>query len=223
MQHYRDVVVQYAYPLLLAGGAIIALGFLWLVVRAIRDWRWWMILAPFTLLVYLVKRTRRALGPVLVMAFGVLLATAPAAIDRLIPIDLGPRDKIVDGERHLTLTGWDRTDYADILRQKPDTVVLQMANADVTDATLALLADMTKLRRLDISHSHVTDAGLWQLTALPALRELYLTGTKVSDQGVRDALTPHPTLKRLDVRQTAVTSEAARAWQKAMDGRRVLR
>src|SRR5437899_2914318 len=82
---------------------------------------------------------------------------ARAAIDRMSPIERGPRDKLVDGERHLTLTGWDRTDYADFLGRKPDAVVLQMANADVTDDTLALLADMTRLRRLDVSHSQVTD------------------------------------------------------------------
>jgi Leucine Rich repeat len=223
MQAFRDHAVQYAYPLLLAGLAVAALGALWLVLRAIRDYRWWMIFAPVTLPVYLVQRTRRAVAPLAVIAVGLLVAAAPAAIDRLIPIDLGPRDKIVDGERHLTLTGLDRTDYADYLRQKPDTVVLQMANADVTDDTLALLADMTRLRRLDISHSQVTDDGLWRLTALPALRELYLTGTKVTDKGVREALAPHPALKMLDVRQTAVTAAAVSEWRKAQPGRRALR
>ena len=98
-----------------------------------------------------------------------------------------------------------------------------MANADVTDDTLALLADMTRLRRLDISHSQVTDDGLWRLTALPALRELYLTGTKVTDKGVREALMPHPALKMLDVRQTAVTAAAVAEWRKAQPGRRALR
>jgi hypothetical protein len=223
MQAFRDHTVQYAYPLLLVGLALAALGALWLVGRATRDYRWWMIFAPITLVVYVIRRTRRAIAPLAVIALGLVVATAPAAIDRLIPIDLGPRDKIVDGERHLTLTGWDRTDYADLLRQKPDTVVLQMANADVTDETLSLLADMTKLRRLDVSHSQVTDDGLWRLTALPALRELYLTGTKVTDKGVREALVPHPALKMLDVRQTAVTAEAVSDWRSARPGRRAMR
>jgi Leucine Rich repeat len=222
MQQFRDQVVQYAYPLLLAGLAVTALGGLWLVGRAVRDWRWWMLAAPVTLPVYLVRRTRRALGPILVIILGAALATAPAVIDRLVPIDLGPRDKMVDGERHLTLTGWDRTDYADLLRQKPDTVVLQMANADVTDETLALLKDMTKLRKLDVRDTQVTDAGLWKLTALPALRELDVSGTKVTDQGVRDVLTLLPELKRLWVERTAVTAAAARDWQKAKPGRRVV-
>jgi hypothetical protein len=61
------------------------------------------------------------------------------------------------------------------------------------------------------------------LTALPALRELILTGTKVTDTGVREALASHPTLKRLDVRQTAVTGSAAREWEKALPGRRALK
>jgi hypothetical protein len=223
MQAFRDHAVQYAYPLLLAGMALAVLGALWLVGRAIHDCRWWMIFAPVTLPVYVIQRTRRAVAPLAVIALGILLAAAPAGIDRMIPIDLGPRDKIVDGERHLTLTGWDRTDYSEFLRQKPDTVILQMANADVTDDTLALLADMTRLRRLDISHSHVTDDGLWRLTALPALRELYLTGTKVTDKGVREALIPHPALRMLDVRQTSVTPAAVAEWRKSQSGRRALR
>lgn len=223
MQAFRDHAVQYAYPLLLAGLAVAALGALWLVVRAIRDYRWWMVFAPVTLPVYIIQRIRRAVAPFVVIAIGLVVAAAPAAIDRMIPIDLGPRDKFVDGERHLTLTGWDRTDYADYLRQKPDTVVLQMANPDVTDDTLALLADMTQLRRLDISHSQVTDDSLWRLTALPALRELYLTGTKVTDKGMREALAQHPALKMLDVRQTAVTAAAVSEWRKAQPGRRALR
>ena len=35
----------------------------------------------------------------------------PPAYQLLAPIDLGPREKMVDGERHITLTGWDRKDY----------------------------------------------------------------------------------------------------------------
>jgi hypothetical protein len=119
VQQFRDHVVQYAYPLLLAGMVPVALGAARIARRAIRDWRWWMLAAPLTLPVYLVERTRRALTPLLLSVLGLALATAPAAIDRLIPIDLGPRDEIVNGERHLTLTGWDRTDYADLLRPHP--------------------------------------------------------------------------------------------------------
>src|SRR5262245_13175620 len=107
MQEFRDQVVQYAYPLLLIGLAVVPLGILWLIGRAIRDWKWWMLFAPITLPVYLVTRTGRAVAPLAIIVLGLVVAGAPAAIDRLIPIDLGPRDKIVDGERHLTLTGWD--------------------------------------------------------------------------------------------------------------------
>ena len=54
-----------------------------------------------------------------------------------VSIDLGPREKIVDRELHVTLTGWNRNtaDYV-VLRSKPDIVVLQMANPDVTDLAM---------------------------------------------------------------------------------------
>src|SRR5262245_39333814 len=127
-----DLVVQYAVPILLAGLAIAALALFWIVVRTARDWRWWTVLFPITVPVYAVAKAPRTL---LLALFGLAVAAAPAVITRLAPIDLGPHERVVDGEVHLTLTGWDRPpgDYAG-LRQKPDVVVLQMANPDVTDA-----------------------------------------------------------------------------------------
>ena len=74
-------------------------------------------------------------------------------------VDLGPRDKNVDGERHVTLTGWDRGDYS-VLRLMPDVSVLQMANADVTDDVLEGLRGMKNLHELDLNGTQVTDAGL---------------------------------------------------------------
>jgi hypothetical protein len=62
---------------------------------------------------------------------------------------LGPLDKIVAGERHLTLTGWNQNDYA-VIATRPDTIVLQMANADVTDQTLQFIKGMKNLRELDL-------------------------------------------------------------------------
>src|SRR5208337_307119 len=84
----------------------------------------------------------------------------------LVLIDLGPREKIVDGQRHITLTGWDRNDYT-FLGSKQDVAVLQMANHDVTDRTLELLKGMNALKDLDLDNTQVTDAGLKILKDLP--------------------------------------------------------
>ena len=78
-------------------------------------------------------------------------------------------EKIVDGQRHLTLTGWDRKDYS-ILKLKPDVVVLQMANPDVTDESLESLQEMKALQELDLSGTQVTDAGSRSSRTFPPCR-----------------------------------------------------
>ena len=125
------------------------------------------------------------------------------------PLDLGPRDKLVDGQRHLTLTGWDRKDYS-VLRLKPDVVVLQMANPDVTDQSLEPLKEMKALQELDLSGTQVTDAGLKILKDLPALTRLRLARTKITDQGFHDALFAKDSLMQLDLRGTHVSHETVR-------------
>jgi len=57
------------------------------------------------------------------------------------------RERLVDGQAHLTLTGWDRDDYS-VLQARPQTVVLQMANADVTDEKAPqLIAETLKVQK----------------------------------------------------------------------------
>jgi hypothetical protein len=140
----------------------------------------------------------------------------------VVPIDLGPRERVVDGERHITLTGWDRGDYG-WLGSKRDVVVLQMANPDVTDQTLRGLRGMDHLKELDISNTAVTDAGLAALKDLPALASLRLKGTKVSDAGFQGALAGKESLMQLDLTSTGVAKETVDNWKKAKAGRRALR
>jgi len=128
----------------------------------------------------------------------------------------------VDGERHLTLTGWDRKDYA-VLRTMGDAVVLQMANPDVTDPVLEHLEGMDRLRELDLSDTQVTDAGLRRLRGLESLETLRLKGTAVTDRGMHETLETLPALRQLDLRGTAVRRELVDAWKAAGTGRRALR
>ena len=209
----------------LAGLVLLLIGWLWLVRVAWGRQRGWglaVLLLPPAGLPFALRHWPAARRPFLVGLVGLIAAATPPLLNRLLPVDLGPRDVLVEGERHLTLTGWDRRDYG-IHRQHPDTLVLQMANADVTDETLALVAELKGLRELDLSGSQVTDGGLVRLAGLPRLERLRLANTGITDAGFQAYLATHPTLKELDLRGTQVSREAIAAWRGAQAGRRALR
>ncbi len=207
------------------GGAVVAAtAWIWLIVRAFRQrWAWGLatLILPPVGLVFAARHPRRGVVPLILGAVSVLVAAAPAVYILTVPLDLGPREKLVDGQRHLTLTGWDRKNYS-LLKFKPDVVVLQMANPDVTDQALEPLKDLKALRELDLSDTQVTDAGLKVLKDLPALATLRLARTRITDQGFQDALFAQESLMQLDLRGTQVSHETARAWRDAKPGRRVL-
>ena len=159
--------------------------------------------------------------PALLLSLGIICLTLPAAVTHFAPADLGPHDVRVEGERHITLTGWDQKDYS-VLARISDATVLQMANEDVTDATLKYLSSMQSLRELDLAGSKITDAGLAELQSHVALEKLILSRTSISDAGLQPLLDKLPKLKLLDVRETAVTPAVLRPWVKALEGRRVL-
>lgn len=208
----------------LFGLAVTGVGFLALLVTAFRVRVWWGLLLfvfPPTALVFAAKHFRKAATPLGVVLAGVLITATPPVINRLLPIDLGPRERVVDGELHLTLTGWDRKDYS-VLRQKPQTVVLQMANPDVDDRTLRYLTGMDRLRELDLNGSRVTDAGLTVLRSIPSLATVRLRDTLVTDAGFQESLSRMEALKRLDLRGTKVSREAVKAWKDGGSGRTAL-
>jgi hypothetical protein len=194
---------SYALYINLAGLAVIAVGCLGLIVRALRHWR-------------------KGLAPLVLIGLGLMITGFPPAYRLLVPINLGPRERTVDGQRHITLTGWDRKDYT-FLGSKHDVAVLQMANPDVTDRTLELLKGMNTLKKLDLNNTQVTDAGLKLLKDLPALNALRLKNTRITDQGFQEALAKKESLLELDLTGTQVSQESAQAWRLAKDGRRVMR
>lgn len=202
----------------LIGAASIAIGLLlglialpWLLVASIRarmgrtSW----------------QGSRRAVS---LLGAGLLLATVPLLANQILlrVLDLGPLETMVAGERHITLTGWDRHDYSILLR-KPDVVVLQLANADVTDETLKLLAGMSQLKELDLNHTAVTDAGLELLAKLPKLESLRLKNTKITDAGFRTHLLEKASLVYLDLTGTEVASKTVREWKKNHSERKALK
>jgi hypothetical protein len=164
-----------------------------------------------------------ARAPLLLFLLGGAAFAAPYGINyyyQLHPV-LDPREKIVDGEPHITLTGWDRTDYS-FLQTRSGTIVLQMANADVTDATLDHLKGMTQLRELDLSDTAVTDAGLAVIAGLPQLRELRLARTKITDDGFTKYLAAKEALRKIDLTGTTVKGKTKRLWKQAQPGREYL-
>jgi hypothetical protein len=209
-----------------AGAALLLVGFVKLVAAAFRSHVAWglatllVVPAPF----YVWGHFRKALGGLLVMLLGVAVAAAPFALNRFYPlgVDLGPLETMVNGESHITLTGWQPKgmDYS-VLKERPDAVVLQMANEDVTDRTLENLRGLKKLRVLDLSNTQVTDEGLRVLKELPNLEVLYLNRTKVTDAGVRQNVFPIESLKELNVRNTQVTKKTRDEWKAAREGRKV--
>jgi Leucine Rich repeat len=62
---------------------------------------------------------------------------------------------------------------------------LSLAGADVSDAGLVGLRELSDLRRLNLSRTHLTDSGLVSLKELARLRAIDLRGTQVTPEGVR--------------------------------------
>jgi hypothetical protein len=210
---------------MMAGGLVLAgLAWIWLLVRAFRQHRRWglaSLIFPPTGLAFVSLHPRKGATPLLLCLVGLLVATAPALFTLFVPLDLGPIDTMVDGHRHLTLTGWDRKEYS-ILTLVPDVVVLQMANPDVTDESLKPLQEMKGLQELDLNGTQVTDTGLKILADLPALSKLRLARTKITDKGFRNTLLTKNSLMQLDLSGTQVSRDAVQAWRDAKSGRRAM-
>jgi hypothetical protein len=194
---------NYALYINLVGLGVIAIGSMALLIRIFRHWR-------------------KGLVPLALIGLGVIITAFPPAYRLAVPIDLGPRERVVDGRRVITLTGWDRKDYS-FLGSKRDVAVLQMANPDVTDQTLERLSGMDQLQDLDLANTQVSDAGLKLLKDLPALSTLRLKNTKITDQGFHESLAGKESLRRLDVTGTQVSHESIEAWRQAKPGRQAVR
>ena len=167
---------------------------------------------------------KRLRAPALLIVLSLLMTGLPILVNSALIrfTSLGPLEKTVAGERHVTLTGWDRKDYSAIAN-RTDTIVLQMANADVTDETLRYLAGLKQLRELDLNNSQITDAGLKELSELPNLRDLRLARTKITDDGFRQYLLGKENLMNLDLTGTSVASKTVREWKAANPERKALK
>jgi hypothetical protein len=210
-----DFLIRHGYYAVITGVALAVIGYLLLIIVGFRTrilWGVFLLLFPPAALVFLIYHYRRATIPICFFALSGLVIGSTYAAHFLHNIDRGPRERVVAGETHLTLTGWDGGNY-EFLASKPDTVVLQMANADVTNETLRYLKGMINLNEADLSSTQVTDEGLELLKHLPNLRILRLKDTRVTDDGFRTHLFDKASLLEIDLRGTRVTSQTLREWK----------
>ena len=196
---------------IIIGTVLGVIGLCWMFIRLIEVWLRKM---PW----------KRLKAPALLILLSLLMTGLPIVVNSaLIRVtSLGPLEKIVAGERHITLTGWDRQDYS-VIANRTDTIVLQMANADVKDETLRYLPGLKQLRELDLNNSQISDAGLKEISELPKLRDLRLARTKITDDGFRQYLLGKESLMNLDLTGTGVGSKTVREWKAANPERKALK
>jgi hypothetical protein len=193
------------------GAALIFLGLLLAIVGL-----GWLVGRGLAVLVR--RRTvRQLLQPLLLLTAGLVVSAVPFAYQHvyLAIVGLGERERVIGGERALNLTGWDREGYR-ILKARPDVVILEMGNKDVTDDTLAMLSDLPKLKELTLNDSSITDAGLARLAQMQHLESLRIARTQVTADGVRAFLAaPPPRLRQIDVSGNDIPTSILRQWKNA--------
>ena len=202
------------------GAILLLIGILWLIRNAWRTRKWLGVLtfltAPIGPLAFGLFRFTQNKKALILILIGLVVGAVPFAADRgyEFVFGLGERARVIDGERYLTLTGWDRDDYGAVLSRYNDVAVLEMGNPDVTDETLKLLVDLPKLKELTLSDTPITDAGLVTLAKLPTLESLRLQRTKITKEGVTTLLTnPPPKLIEIDVSGNSIPASALRKWK----------
>lgn len=94
-------------------------------------------------------------------------------------------------------------------------VWLKLGDTEVSDATLAQVAQLKNLQKLHLEQTKVTDAGLKNLKNLPYLEYLNLYGTAVTDAGLQELATIK-NLKTVYLWQTKVTDAGVAELKKAL-------
>jgi hypothetical protein len=75
---------------------------------------------------------------------------------------------------------------------EPDTVIVSLANTQITDADLALFQDFPHVQTLDLSNTAIGDAGLAHVAGLTALEDLIVVGTRMTKKGLAAFQRSHP-------------------------------
>ena len=102
-------------------------------------------------------------------------------------------------------------DLEKICRDNPELVELTLGNTKITDAGLAHLILLKKLRKVRISKTAITDTGMTDLAKCESLEDVDISQTKIGDIGV-EALRALPRLKNLNLYLTLVTDQGLDAF-----------
>ncbi len=100
-------------------------------------------------------------------------------------------------------------------------VKLSIGRSQVTDQSLGLLGQFSRVSHLNLRETSITDAGLQKISGLKNLVYLNLYGTSISDTGLR-ALEKCRNLKKLYLAGTSVTETGIRRLQKRIEGLQVV-
>jgi predicted nucleic acid-binding protein len=136
--------------------------------------------------------------------------------DRLTDLELAPLAARATDLRELYLHSPGITDAGlahlrDLVKLK----TLYLGGSSVTDAGLVHLDGLLGLRTLNLARTAITDAGLAHLSGLTGLRTLVLWETRVTDTGLVH-LRALPGLRELDVERTRVTAAGIEDLRRAL-------
>ncbi|MDR3183599.1 MAG: hypothetical protein LBT89_11910 [Planctomycetaceae bacterium] len=97
------------------------------------------------------------------------------------------------------------SDLVKIVANNPELVELTLGHTKITDAGLAPLKKLTKLRKLRISNNTaITDKAAETLAEMPSLQDIDVSQTSFGNKGLAQLRTL-PNLKRLNLYTTAIT------------------
>jgi hypothetical protein len=212
---------QTLFAVMAVGLAIVAIGYIWLVIRAFRTGFWWgvatVLLGPLGGLVFFLAHYGRAAAPIGAMLVGGLIAVTPIVYTTLVPPPKVAVTEDKGDEKHGTLTGASETNLVEYLKANRELAVLQMAGrTEVTDEVMAeYVRGMPNLRELDVNDTPVTDKGLEVLASLPKLETVRIARTKATPEGVQKHVLSLKGLKNVDVGGLNVPSKVLREWKNA--------
>ena len=92
-----------------------------------------------------------------------------------------------------------------LLPLKKQLISLKLDQSNINDSSLATIAQLSNLRRLQISNTSITDAGIARLSSLKELRSLNVVGTAVTAKGL-SVLKNLKQLKYLYLYKTPITA-----------------
>jgi hypothetical protein len=208
---------QITLILLIAGGVIILIGWLWLIVRCFRP-----------LLAFL----KQAFAPVMLIIIGVALALFGPVYNKIYPAKPDATKQEVevakpDGSIEISVTlgrkkevDWLKT-YKLANRIQLNNPGLELSDDDVKE----IIDGRDNMTYLDISNQPVTDATLERLVKMPNLKKLYASKTKLTAEAVSKLVLTNPDCKLTEIDFSNLTppvpGKALRDWkEKDKDNRK---